>query len=64
MDTKILSLRSYCCFSPLVVTKMLDYPHFSQALQHVSNARDAEALRFLIEVELLNEFRYAAEDNC
>ena len=47
----------------LTVTIMEDHPHFSQALQHVSNARDAQALRSLSEVELLSKFRYAAEDN-
>ena len=46
----------------LVVTNMGDHPHFSQALQHVSNARDAEALRCLSEVELLNQSRYG-DDN-
>ena len=37
----------------LVVLQMKDHPHFSQALQHVSNARGAEALRCLSDVELL-----------
>ena len=37
----------------LVVLQMKDHPHFSHALQHVSNARDAEALRCLSDVQLL-----------
>ena len=48
----------------LVVTKMENHLHFSQALQHVSNARDAKALRRLSDVELLACPRYAEyEDN-
>ena len=43
----------------LVVLAMGDHPHFSQAVQHVSNARDAEALRCLSDVELLYCARYA-----
>ena len=46
----------------LVVTKMGYHLHFSQALQHVSNARDAKALRRLSDVELLACPRYA-DDN-
>ena len=47
----------------LVVTKMGDHHHFSQAVQHVSNARDAKALRRLSDVELLACPRDADDDD-
>ena len=43
----------------LKVMAMEDHPLFSQALQHVSNARNTEALRYLSDVELVYRMRYA-----
>ena len=47
----------------LVVTKMEYHLNFFKALQNVSNARDAKALRRLSDVELLACPRYADDDD-